>query len=192
MSAVLRIAETIASNSPTAVQAVKRAVRMSQGEPIEQAAAIMMEAHWRSVVHPDRVEGIRAFNEDVSRRSRIRVSIWQAARRSRLVGRDPSRQPRRSGLPRVAGDLRSDEPSTRAFYPTNRHAARRSARKQGRRRRDGGGEACGRVTGREIGQTEAPHEARDEVPPCGCATGECAHRNLTFKETTMETWYKED
>jgi enoyl-CoA hydratase len=22
-----------------------------------------MEAHWRSVVHPDRVEGIRAFNE---------------------------------------------------------------------------------------------------------------------------------
>jgi enoyl-CoA hydratase len=23
----------------------------------------MMEAHWRSAVHPDRVEGIRAFNE---------------------------------------------------------------------------------------------------------------------------------
>ena len=64
MPAVLRIAETIASNSPTAVQAVKQAVRSSQGEPIEQAAAIMMEAHWRSVVHPDRVEGIRAFNED--------------------------------------------------------------------------------------------------------------------------------
>jgi enoyl-CoA hydratase len=64
MAAVLRIAETIASNSPTAVQAVKQAVRTSQGEPIEQAAAIMMEAHWRSVVHPDRVEGIRAFNED--------------------------------------------------------------------------------------------------------------------------------
>jgi len=64
MPAVLRIAETIASNSPTAVQAVKQAVRLSQGAPIEQAAAIMMEAHWRSVVHPDRVEGIRAFNED--------------------------------------------------------------------------------------------------------------------------------
>ena len=64
MPAVLRIAETIANNSPTAVQAVKQAVRLSQGEPIEQAAAIMMEAHWRSVVHPDRVEGIRAFNED--------------------------------------------------------------------------------------------------------------------------------
>ena len=24
----------------------------------------MMEAHWRSAVHPDRVEGIAAFNEN--------------------------------------------------------------------------------------------------------------------------------
>jgi enoyl-CoA hydratase len=63
MGAVLRIAERIASNSPTAVQAVKRAVQMGQGEPVEQAVAIMMEEHWRSVVHPDRVEGIRAFTE---------------------------------------------------------------------------------------------------------------------------------
>ena len=63
MSAALGIAERIAANSPTAVQAVKRAVRMGDGQPIEQAAAIMMEAHWRSAVHPDRVDGIRAFNE---------------------------------------------------------------------------------------------------------------------------------
>jgi enoyl-CoA hydratase len=63
MDAVLRIAENIANNSPTAVQAVKRAVQMGQGEPVEQAAAVMMEMHWRSVVHPDRVEGIRAFTE---------------------------------------------------------------------------------------------------------------------------------
>jgi enoyl-CoA hydratase len=63
MGVVLRLAETIANNSPTAVQAVKRAVLMGIGEPTEQAVAIMMEAHWRSVVHPDRVEGIRAFNE---------------------------------------------------------------------------------------------------------------------------------
>jgi enoyl-CoA hydratase len=63
MDAVLRLADTIANNSPTAVQAVKRAVHMGAGEPTEQAVAIMMEAHWRSVVHPDRVEGIRAFNE---------------------------------------------------------------------------------------------------------------------------------
>ena len=58
-----RIAAKIASNSPTAVQAVKRAVRMGEGQPIEQAIAIMMEAHWRSAVHPDRIEGIGAFNE---------------------------------------------------------------------------------------------------------------------------------
>jgi enoyl-CoA hydratase len=63
MDAAMGIAERIASNSPTAVQAVKRAVRMGQGQPIEQAIAIMMEAHWRSAVHPDRVEGIGAFNE---------------------------------------------------------------------------------------------------------------------------------
>jgi enoyl-CoA hydratase/carnithine racemase len=63
MAAVVRIAESIARNSPTAVQSVKRAVLMGAGEPTEQAVAIMMEAHWRSVVHPDRVEGIEAFNE---------------------------------------------------------------------------------------------------------------------------------
>src|SRR5215203_1593469 len=64
MEAAHRIADKIASNSPTAVQAVKRAVRMGEGQPIEQAIAIMMEAHWRSAVHPDRAEGIGAFNED--------------------------------------------------------------------------------------------------------------------------------
>jgi enoyl-CoA hydratase/carnithine racemase len=64
MGAAQRIAEKIAGNSPTAVQAVKGAVRMGEGQPIEQSIAIMMEAHWRSAVHPDRVEGIRAFNEN--------------------------------------------------------------------------------------------------------------------------------
>jgi enoyl-CoA hydratase len=63
MGQVLRIAESIANNSPTAVQSVKRAVLMGEGESIEQAVAIMMEAHWRSVIHPDRAEGIRAFTE---------------------------------------------------------------------------------------------------------------------------------
>jgi enoyl-CoA hydratase len=64
MSAAHRIAGKIAGNSPTAVQAVKGAVRMGEGQPIEQSIAIMMEAHWRSAVHPDRVEGIGAFNEN--------------------------------------------------------------------------------------------------------------------------------
>ncbi len=63
MPAARRIADTIAGNSPTAVQSVKRAVQLGEGQPIEQAIAIMMDAHWRSAVHPDRVEGIGAFNE---------------------------------------------------------------------------------------------------------------------------------
>ncbi len=63
MRAALSIAEKIADNSPTAVQSVKRAVQNGQGEPVEQAIEIMMDEHWRSVVHPDRVEGILAFTE---------------------------------------------------------------------------------------------------------------------------------
>ncbi|GAA3870146.1 enoyl-CoA hydratase-related protein [Leifsonia kafniensis] len=63
MSAAQQIADKIASNSPTAVQAVKRAVHLGEGQPIEQAIAIMMDAHWRSAIHPDRVEGIGAFND---------------------------------------------------------------------------------------------------------------------------------
>ena len=63
MDAAMRVAEKIASNSPTAVQAVKRAVQLGEGQPTEQAVAIMMDMHWRSAVHPDRIEGIGAFNE---------------------------------------------------------------------------------------------------------------------------------
>ena len=33
-------------------------------ERADAFGAIMMEAHWRSAVHPDRAEGIGAFNED--------------------------------------------------------------------------------------------------------------------------------
>ena len=63
IAAVLSIAEKIADNSPTAVQSVKRAVKMGQSEPVEQAIEIMMDEHWRSVVHSDRVEGILAFTQ---------------------------------------------------------------------------------------------------------------------------------
>ena len=70
MNAVLRIAETIAVNSPTAVQSVKRAVQNGQGEPVEQAVAIMMDEHWRSVVHQDRCE----WNPCLHRRPGGRVS----------------------------------------------------------------------------------------------------------------------
>ena len=52
MAAAMRLAETIAGNSPTAVQAVKRAVQLGEGQPTEQAIAIMMDEHWRSAVTP--------------------------------------------------------------------------------------------------------------------------------------------
>src|SRR3954463_5565149 len=63
LGAAKRIAEKIAGNSPTAVQAVKRAVQLGAGQPTEQAISIMMEAHWRSAVHPARAEGIGALND---------------------------------------------------------------------------------------------------------------------------------
>jgi enoyl-CoA hydratase len=63
LDAAYEIADRIAGNSPTAVQAVKRAVLLGEGQPTEQAVAIMMDNHWRSAVHPDRLEGIGAFND---------------------------------------------------------------------------------------------------------------------------------
>ena len=63
MEAALQIAEKIGSNSPTAVEALKWSARTGQGEPLEQAISIMMQAPFRSAVHPDRAEGITAFTE---------------------------------------------------------------------------------------------------------------------------------
>ena len=44
LNAAVGIAEKIANNSPTAVQAVKRAVLMAEGEPVEQAIAMAQRA----------------------------------------------------------------------------------------------------------------------------------------------------
>jgi hypothetical protein len=43
------------------------------------------EAQWRSAVHPDRIEGIGAFNEDRNKDS---------AMKNRLLTRRPARNPR--------------------------------------------------------------------------------------------------
>ena len=83
--AAVQIAEKIAANSPTAVQAVKRAVQMGEGQPIEQAIAIMMEAHWRSAVHPDGSKelapltrlAIRFFKILTTERSLRENNTWQ-------------------------------------------------------------------------------------------------------------------
>ena len=50
--------------SSRTVQAVRhRDERIGQEEAQEQTIEIMMDEHWRSVVHPDRVEGIKAYTE---------------------------------------------------------------------------------------------------------------------------------
>ncbi|MFC7730263.1 enoyl-CoA hydratase/isomerase family protein [Actinomadura keratinilytica] len=59
----LAIAATIAANSPTAVRAAKRAMRLGSGVGLEAGLDIEENA-WRSVAFsPDRREGIAAFNE---------------------------------------------------------------------------------------------------------------------------------
>ncbi|WP_344943667.1 enoyl-CoA hydratase/isomerase family protein [Actinomadura miaoliensis] len=59
----LTIAATIAANSPTAVRAAKRAMRLGGGVGLDAGLDIEENA-WRSVAFsPDRREGIAAFNE---------------------------------------------------------------------------------------------------------------------------------
>jgi enoyl-CoA hydratase len=59
----LEIAEMIAANSPAAVQLAKRAAHLGREAPLEQAVAIGLECYQRLVDHPDRYEGVAAFNE---------------------------------------------------------------------------------------------------------------------------------
>ena len=63
MAAADEIAVQIATNSPAAVQQVKRAVRLGLDSPIEQAIEIEIECYQKLVTHPDRLEGVTAFNE---------------------------------------------------------------------------------------------------------------------------------
>jgi len=63
MAAAEELAARIAANSPAAVQQAKKAARLGMEQPIEQAIAIELECYQRMVDHPDRYEGVRAFNE---------------------------------------------------------------------------------------------------------------------------------
>jgi enoyl-CoA hydratase len=63
MNTAEQIAGTIAANSPAAVQQAKRAARLGIEQPIEQAIEIELECYRRMVDHPDRHEGVTAFNE---------------------------------------------------------------------------------------------------------------------------------
>lgn len=57
------IADAIAANSPAAVQQAKRSAKMGLEQPIEQAIEIELECYQKMVAHPDRVEGVAAYNE---------------------------------------------------------------------------------------------------------------------------------
>lgn len=59
----LELARVIAANSPGAVQQAKRSAKMGLEAPIEQAMEIEIECYQRMVDHPDRHEGVNAFNE---------------------------------------------------------------------------------------------------------------------------------
>lgn len=63
MAVAGEIAGQIAANSPAAVQQVKRSVKLGLDSPIEQAVEIELECYQRMVGHPDRLEGVSAFNE---------------------------------------------------------------------------------------------------------------------------------
>jgi enoyl-CoA hydratase/carnithine racemase len=59
----LGLASTIAANSPVALRAAKRALRLGAGAALAQALEVE-EAAWREAASsPDRAEGIRAFVE---------------------------------------------------------------------------------------------------------------------------------
>jgi enoyl-CoA hydratase/carnithine racemase len=63
MDEALRLAERIAANSPAAVQQAKRSARMGLELPLEAGIETEIECYQRMVDHPDRHEGVDAFNE---------------------------------------------------------------------------------------------------------------------------------
>jgi enoyl-CoA hydratase len=63
MDEALAIASKIAENSPAAVQQAKLAAFMGAGQPLEHGIEIELACYQRMVDHPDRHEGVNAFNE---------------------------------------------------------------------------------------------------------------------------------
>ncbi|MCF8567340.1 enoyl-CoA hydratase/isomerase family protein [Alicyclobacillus tolerans] len=59
----LTIARAIAANSPLAVRMAKKAFRLGYDMSLEEAVDFSLECYNRTIVHPDRDEGVKAFNE---------------------------------------------------------------------------------------------------------------------------------
>ena len=63
LGAATRIAVAIAANSPAAVREIRGAVRDGESRDIADAMRVELEHYTRLVDHPDRYEGIAAWNE---------------------------------------------------------------------------------------------------------------------------------
>jgi enoyl-CoA hydratase/carnithine racemase len=63
IDAAMELAERIAANSPAAVQQAKRSARMGLELALEAGIETEIECYQRMVDHPDRYEGVDAFNE---------------------------------------------------------------------------------------------------------------------------------
>ena len=63
LPAAVAIAAAIAANSPMGVRQIRRALRLGQDRPLEEALEVELACYRETVTHPDRVEGVRAFVE---------------------------------------------------------------------------------------------------------------------------------
>src|SRR5215472_1270974 len=63
MAAAMELAGRIAANSPAAVQQAKRSARMGLELPLEAGIEVEIECYQRMVDHPDRYEGVDAYND---------------------------------------------------------------------------------------------------------------------------------
>lgn len=63
MATVLERSAMIAKNSPFAVRMAKKAFRLGSDMALEQGIDVAVEMYNRTIVHPDREEGVNAFNE---------------------------------------------------------------------------------------------------------------------------------
>jgi enoyl-CoA hydratase len=63
LPSAIALAESIAANSPMAVGQIRRALRAGRGKPLDEALQVELDCYRETVTHPDRREGVSAFNE---------------------------------------------------------------------------------------------------------------------------------
>ncbi|HST18709.1 MAG TPA: enoyl-CoA hydratase-related protein [Gaiellaceae bacterium] len=63
LPSAVALAESIAASSPQAVAQIRRALRLGRDVPLAEALELELDCYRETATHPDRVEGIRAFNE---------------------------------------------------------------------------------------------------------------------------------